>query len=47
VVKEDDEMYVWQTSLLELNGEDMGYRNSQGTFFDVIHDGSHLCIEDM
>jgi hypothetical protein len=47
VVKEDDKMHVWQTSLLELNGEHVGYRNSQGTFFDVIHDGSHLCFKDM
>jgi hypothetical protein len=46
MMEEDDEMHVWQASLLKFNGEDVGYRNSQGTFFDVIHDSSHLCFED-
>jgi hypothetical protein len=40
-------MHVWQASLLELNGEDMGHRNTQGTCLDVFHDGSHLGCEDL
>jgi hypothetical protein len=47
IVEEDNEMHVWQGPLLELNGENMSHRYPQSTLFDVIHDGSHLCSEDI
>jgi hypothetical protein len=43
MVKEDNEMHVWQTSLLELNSEDMGHRNTQSTFLMLFVRG-HLFI---
>jgi hypothetical protein len=33
MLEEDDEMHVWQASLLGLNSEDVGCGDSQGIFF--------------